>query len=244
MPNDLLDRVCLITGASGGIGRAVAFAMAKSGARLCLTARNSQRLSHVAEEIRGICNRDPLSISADMTREDDLVTLADSIRKKYGGVNLFVNCAGAYARATVAEATLADFDELYATNLRGPYRLAQHLLPIMDEGDGDLVFVSSTQGLSANGSEIGQYASTHHGLRAIADSLRQEINGSGIRVTLLHAGTTASPMQERIHLSLGRTYCPDRLLQPEDIGEMIIAAVALARTAEVTELTIRSMMKP
>jgi NADP-dependent 3-hydroxy acid dehydrogenase YdfG len=80
-------------------------------------------------------------------------------------------------------------------------------------------------------------------LRAIADSLREEVNGNGVRVLSLFAGRTATAMQEAIRMQEGQVYRAELLIQPEDVAAMLIAAIALPRSAEVTEIRIRPMTK-
>jgi NADP-dependent 3-hydroxy acid dehydrogenase YdfG len=77
----------------------------------------------------------------------------------------------------------------------------------------------------------------------MSDTLRDEVNGDGIRVLTVYPGRTATPRQERIFAMEGRAYTPERLLQPQDIAAMIVASLKLPRTAEVTNLTIRPMQK-
>jgi NADP-dependent 3-hydroxy acid dehydrogenase YdfG len=84
---------------------------------------------------------------------------------------------------------------------------------------------------------------TKHALRAIADSLRGEVNPDGVRVLSVYLGRTASEMQERIHQMEGRPYRPELLLQPQDVASVILNALSLPRTAEVTDIHIRPMLK-
>lgn len=237
------DCVSIVTGASSGIGRGIALALAAEGAAICLTGRNRDRLAATESDARAAGARDLLAMRVEMTNDDDIKALADAVNDRFGGVDILIHCAGAYARASFENASIEDFDALYATNLRAPYRLIQHMLPFIRKRRGDIVLISSTQGLAAR-AEVGQYAASHHGLKALADSLREEINGAGVRVTVLHVGSTATPLQARIHASVGRHYAPERLLQPEDIASIVVAVVGLPPTAEVTDLTIRSMQKP
>ena len=117
--------------------------------------------------------------------------------------------------------------------------LTQELIPLLVRRRGQIVFINSTAGFTAR-ANIGQYAATKHGLRAIADSLRDEINGAGVRVLTVYPGRTATPTQERLHALEGKTYRPDRLLQPEDVASVVVHALCLPRTAEVTEIRISS----
>ena len=88
-----------------------------------------------------------------------------------------------------------------------------------------------------------QYDSTKHALKALADSLRGEINRHGVRVLSVYLGRTASEMQERIHRMEGKPYRPELLLQPNDVASIVVNVLSLPRTAEVTDISIRPMIK-
>jgi short-subunit dehydrogenase len=108
---------------------------------------------------------------------------------------------------------------------------------------GQIVFVNSSAGLSASRPETGQYAATKHALRAIADALRAEVNPMGVRVLSMYLGRTATPMQKALFKQAKRTYVGARLLQPQDVAAMVVSALSLARTAEVTDIMIRPAIK-
>ena len=102
--------------------------------------------------------------------------------------------------------------------------------------------MNSTVGLEARAG-VGQYASTQHALRAIADALRAEVNSDGVRVLTVYLGRTATARQKRIFQLEGRQYTPELLMQPEDVAHMVMAAIRLPRTAEVTEIRMRPLVK-
>jgi short-subunit dehydrogenase len=106
-----------------------------------------------------------------------------------------------------------------------------------------VVFVNSTAGLAA-GADNALYAATKHALRSLAGSIRDQVNQSGIRVLSVFPGRTATPMQEAVVRFENRTYRPEELLQPEDVAEMVVAALMLPRTAEVVDVVMRPMTKP
>jgi NADP-dependent 3-hydroxy acid dehydrogenase YdfG len=107
---------------------------------------------------------------------------------------------------------------------------------------GQVVFVNSSSGIVAKPMSS-QYDLTKHALKAIADSLRGEVNPCGVRVLSIYLGRTASEMQERIHHMEGQPYRPELLLQPTDVASVILNALSLPRTAEVTDIHIRPMLK-
>jgi NAD(P)-dependent dehydrogenase (short-subunit alcohol dehydrogenase family) len=168
--------------------------------------------------------------------------LAQRVLERADPPDVLIHSAGLYARGDTATAALDAFDRQLAANLRGPYQLTQLLLPRLRAARGDVVFVNSTQGLAAS-PRVGQFAATQHGLKAIADSLRAEVNADGVRVLTLHLGRTATPRQQAIFAAEGRAYAPDLLLQPEDVAAMTLAALRLPRTAEVTSLAMRPAVK-
>jgi NAD(P)-dependent dehydrogenase (short-subunit alcohol dehydrogenase family) len=140
-------------------------------------------------------------------------------------------------------ARVEDLDLQYATNVRAPYLLTQRLLEFLKVSRGQIVFINSSAGLTAKRPEVGQYAATKHALKAVADSLREEVNRKGIRVLTLYLGRTATPMQEALFRQEGREYCPAALLQPEDVASVVVHTLLLPPTAEVTDISIRPMQK-
>jgi NADP-dependent 3-hydroxy acid dehydrogenase YdfG len=105
------------------------------------------------------------------------------------------------------------------------------------------VFVNSSVGLNAR-ANVGQYAATKHALKALADSLRDEVNADAVRVLSVFLGRTATPMQASVHEMEGKEYHPERLLLPEDVAAVVINALSLPRSAEVTDINIRPLIKP
>jgi NADP-dependent 3-hydroxy acid dehydrogenase YdfG len=240
----MLDgKAALVTGASGGIGCAIAARLAAGGAALYLVGRDPSRLDAAAEAARASGGASVARCPADLTDDPALDTIVANVLAAFGGVDILIHSAGAHARCAVAEADAADLDRLYRINLRVPFRLTQALLPSLMERQGDVVFVNSTQGQEAAPLH-GAYAATRHGLKALADSLRAEVNDAGVRVLTVRLGRTATAGQEAIFAEEGRPYQPARLIQPADVAEAIVAAIRLPRTAEMTSVTIRPQHKP
>jgi NAD(P)-dependent dehydrogenase (short-subunit alcohol dehydrogenase family) len=141
-------------------------------------------------------------------------------------------------------ARIEELDHQYALNVRVPYVLTKALLPLLIAARGQVVFVNSSLGVSVKRPEVGQYAATRHALKAIADSLREEVNSKGVRVLTLYLGRTATPMQEALYRREGRVYQPEKLLQPEDVASLLVNVLMLPYTAEATDISIRPMIKP
>jgi NADP-dependent 3-hydroxy acid dehydrogenase YdfG len=231
----------LVTGGSQGIGKAIALEFARRGIRLLLVARRQEPLDKAVSEARAL-GVTAEGRSMDLLDDESRARLITEIDEHPSGLDVLVHSAGTIARADVADATIEDFDRQYEANVRAPFALTKGLLPSLERAHGQVVFVSSSAALVPR-ANAAQYAATQAGLRALATSLREEVNTSGIRVTTIFPGRTATPRQAMIHGWENKEYRPDRLLQPEDVAAMVGASIALPRTAEVTEISIRPMAR-
>ncbi len=226
----LRGKVAVISGAGGGIGAAVARGLAGAGAAgLVLLSRDPTGLAGLVAEARAAGAQ--VEALAHELEESAVPPLP-------GRLDLLIHAAGVHRRAAVAETESLMLDRQLAVNLRGPLLLTRAALPALTEARGLVVFVNSTQGLAASRG-AGAYAASKHGLRALADALRAEVNPLGIRVLSVYPGRTDTAMQRAILAEEGRAPDPERLLRPEDVAAMILAAASLPPNAEVTDLTIR-----
>lgn len=235
------NQIAVVTGASSGIGRAIALALAAQGATLCLVGRRLETLEAVADKARPTASH-IRCYRADLTRDEDIAELAACLQRDWGVIDMLIHSAGVISLGKLEDAPVEDFDRQYRINVRAPYILTQALLPMLRLRRGQIVFVNSSAGLSAR-ANVSQYAATKHALKAIADSLREEVNAEGLRVLSVYPGRTASPMQAAVHEMEGRPYHPERLMQPEDVAAVVIHALSLPRSAEVTDIHIRPLSK-
>lgn len=236
----LAGRIAVVTGASRGVGRALAVSLSRCGVHLCVVGRDRSALAETAEAIRPFS---PVAVfPMDLTASEGFQPLLEHLNEA-GRLDLLIHSAGVIYQGLMANACMAEFDLQYATNVRAPYLLTQRLLPLLETARGQVVFMNSSVGLAAKRPEIGQYAATKHALRAVADSLREEVNPKGIRVLTVYLGRTATPMQEALHRQEGKSYEPHLLLQPEDVAAIVVHALMLSSTAEVTDISIRPMVK-
>lgn len=235
-----MDRNALVTGASSGIGRAIAVALSGRGFDLHLVGRDKDRLACAARDMNG---RARVYVS-DLADPDSLARLTGELEGSLQGLDLLVHSAGVFAAGPIASLPVEELDRQYRVNMRAPYVLTQALLASIRARDGQIVFINSSAGAGLHGSaHTGAYAATKQGLRALADALRAEVNADGVRVLSVYPGRTATPMQESIHAREGKHYDAANLLQPEDIAAAVLNALDLPRTAELTDLMIRPMRK-
>lgn len=239
--DSLKDQLAVVTGASSGIGKAIALALAKEGAEVCLVARRRDVLDSVARQAQANGTRSHVR-PADLTRDEDILDLMRSLQRDFERVDVLVLCGGAISHGPLDRAPLAEFDLMYRSNLRAHYALTQALLPLLRKRHGQIVFINSSAGLRSPAT-VGQFSATQHALRAVADSLRDEVNADGIRVLSVYPGRTATPRMAALFEKEGRPYRAEVLMQPEDIAAMVIQALSLPRTAEVTDISMRPLMK-
>lgn len=237
----LKDQVALITGASGGIGQAIALRLAQEGAKLAVAGRQWNKLEALAAQARGSA-ADVRVYQADLSKEEEVARLSQEVLRHFGCVDILVHSVGVTAMGRVETAPVQDFDWQYAINVRAPYLLTQALLATLSERRGQIVFINSTAGLRSR-ARLAQYGASKHALKAVAESVRAEVNPHGVRVLSIFLGRTATPMQAETFKLEGREYRPEVLIQPEDVAAMVISALSLPRSAEVTEIRIRPLVK-
>ena len=232
----------MVTGASSGVGRSIALALAEQGADIVLVGRRLRFLRAVAEKCIASGSR-AACYQVDLLNEDEINKLKKQVTKRFGGVNILVHSAGVIARSTVATASSKDFDWQYQSNVRAPFSLTRLFLPTLTERKGHIVFINSTVGL-VGAPGVSQYSATKHALRGLADSLREEVGPQGVRVLSVFLGRTATPMQAKVHKWEKKPYEPESLIQPQQVASVVIGALVLGPEAEVTDIRIRPTLKP
>ena len=229
----------LITGASGGVGGAIARRLGQEGAMLCLSGRNRDKLDKVANELPPGTGR---CYPADLTREDELHDLVREVLAESGRLDGLIHAAAMFMLESLATASLEDFSHQFQINVLAPFLLTQLVLPALIDAQGQVIFINSSAGRKGHAG-VGQYAATKHALVALADTFREECNSAGVRVCSLYLGSTATPMQAAVRAQEKRPYDPEKLIQPDDVAQLIVTVLALPHTAEVTDVTVRPTVK-
>ncbi|MFE2180084.1 SDR family oxidoreductase [Streptomyces sp. NPDC059455] len=222
----------LITGAGSGIGAAVTERLAERGDELWLLARDAGRAKELTERFPGV-----RTVVGDLADPDRLSwalghqTLPDRL-------DSLLHIAGVVDLGEVGELTPKAWNRQLAANLVAPAELTRLLLPQLRLAQGHVVFVNSGAGLRAN-AQWAAYAASKHGLKALADALRWEESGNGVRVTTVYPGRTATPMQVKVHQQEGKEYDAERWIAPETVATTILTALDLPHDAEITDLQVR-----
>jgi NADP-dependent 3-hydroxy acid dehydrogenase YdfG len=235
-------QTAIITGASGAIGQAIATRLLDGGATVCLVGRSRESLAGLQATMNWPAERVHRCVVDFLGDDATLTQFCTSFGRRFARLDILVHCAGAIAVGCVQNAPVEDLDAQYRVNVRAPFRLTQLLLPQLIADRGQIVFINSSAGLNARRG-LAQYSATKHGLRAVADSVREEVNEHGVRVLSVFLGRTASKMQAAVHEREGRPYRPELLLQPDEVGSVVVHALGLPRTAEVTDVSMRPLLK-
>jgi NAD(P)-dependent dehydrogenase (short-subunit alcohol dehydrogenase family) len=226
-----------VTGASSGVGRALALALAQCCEEVLLTGREGARLAEVAASVEAE-GAGSESFVTDLRDRNAPGELARAIMASRTALGVLVHSAGVFVSGLVGATPEEDLELALDINLRAPYLLTRALLPALGAGKGDVVFINSSA-VGQRKAGLAAYGASKHGLVGVADSLRQELNPSGVRVLSVFLGATATPMQEHIYRESGRHYQPEALLAPADVARIVCDVIRLPRGAEVTDLHVR-----
>jgi NAD(P)-dependent dehydrogenase (short-subunit alcohol dehydrogenase family) len=222
-------RTHVVTGAASGIGRVVAERLRDRGDRLVLLLRNSERVGELRVDFPNA-----VLVAADLALPGGLSGLGKAVR---GPIDSLLHLAGVVELSPVALATVDSWEAQLAVNLTAPAALTREFLPHLRAGRGTVVFVNSAAGLRAN-PQWSAYAASKFGLRALADSLRGEEAGAGVRVTTIYPSRTATPMQQLVRSQEGGDYQADEYIRADSVAETIIHVLDLPCDATITDLSI------
>ncbi len=192
----LQDKVAIITGASRGIGREIALLFAKEGAKLVITARNSETLSAVAREIVGAGGSEPLLVSLDVKDPQKVQELVDKTLDKYGRVDILVNNAGVTKDTLFVRMTEADWDEVLDTNLKGTFLCMKAVSKIMmKQRSGKIINMASVIGLTGNAGQA-NYAASKAGIIALTKSVAKELGSRNVLANAIAPGFIETEMTQ------------------------------------------------
>lgn len=217
----------LITGATGGIGREIARVL--SGHRLILTGRDEAKLASLRAEFPQAS-----VLPLDLRRPESFEAALQGL----GPVTTLIHNAGVVDLGRVADQAHGVWSHTLAVNVVAPAELTRLLLPGLRAECGHVVFVNSGAGLAASPG-WGSYAASKFALRALADSLRAEEAGHGVRVTSVFPGRTATDMQCKVRAQEGAAFDESAYLRPESVAATVRFVLESPRDADLTDVTVR-----
>jgi clavulanate-9-aldehyde reductase len=242
MAGRLAGRTALVTGASSGIGRAIALALAEAGARVAVGARRRDALVTLAARIEEV-SVGALALDLDVTDEAACRRAVERTVEELGGLDILVNNAGLMLLGQVEGADTEDWRRMVDTNLLGLMYMTHAALPHLLERRGSIVQLSSSSGRIARpGSAV--YSASKFAVNAFSESLRQEVTARGVRVIVVEPGVVETELRDHITDLAAKerimaAAASVRQLQPEDIAAAVTYAVSQPEHVAVNELFIR-----
>ena len=219
--------VALITGASKGLGRAVAMELAGRGLRVALTARGNDELERVSAELAQ--RTDVLALPGDVADLSHVHALVVAVEERFGRLDLLVNNASTLGRSpmpALQNVSPATFDRLFMTNVFAPLHLIQHSLPLLRDSGGTIVNVSSDAGVNAYPG-WGGYGASKAALEHVSRTLAAELEGSGVTVIVADPGDMNTEMHRDAEPGVDLSGLP----LPENVAPALLAAIAAPRAA-------------
>lgn len=232
----LKNKKAIVTGGSRGLGKATAIAFAKKGIDVAITGRDEEKLKETVTEIKA------LGVNAfyeifDVGNYKEVQVGIKNIISNLGTVDILVNNAGIAAIGSLNEMEVSVWEQIIQTNVLGMYYVTKEVLPyLIDKNKGDIINVASTAGLNGN-PNISAYSASKFAVIGLSQSLMKEVRKNNIRVNTLTPSTIASDMTLELGMTDGN---PDKVLQPEDFAQLIVAGLQLPRRAMLANASLWS----
>ncbi len=242
MSGKLKGKVVLVTGASAGIGRACAMALAAEGADLVLTARRAERLQALAAEVEGHGARAAVVVG-DAREEETAVRAVAEAKDRFGRLDVLVNNAGVGNYKDLVDTSAADYDEMFDSNVRSTFLFTRHAAPVMiAQKSGTILMVSSMAGKYGFAGEA-VYCGTKFAQVGMAQALDKELRPHGIKVGAICPGG----VKTEFAIGKGRTeagVASSAMLEPEDVAAAVLLACTQSPGARIIEIQLRTMSEP
>ena len=225
----------LVTGASRGIGLAIARELADVGYNLALVARSEDALLDAMAEIETTHPVTVKTITADLAQEDSYARIVNETVAAFGGLDLLVNCAGAAQQGSFTEVSPTEWDSVFAVNAKAPFFICKEALPYLKQSKKPIIInIASVVGFKGY---INQsvYASSKHALTGFTKVLAKEVQPFGIRVHLISPGGVATEMVKKMRPDIK----PEELLQPEEIAEIVRFLVTRKGSGTIDQFYLR-----
>nr|WP_317632928.1 3-ketoacyl-ACP reductase [uncultured Flavobacterium sp.] len=232
----IAGKKALITGGGRGLGKATAIAFAKEGIHIAITGRNEEKLQDTVNELKSF-GVDAIYEVFDISNPIEVKTGIANIVSKFETIDILINNAGIAAFGSFLDMETEKWVSIINTNVLGMYYVTKEVLPLMiNQNEGDIFNVSSTAGLAGNPG-TSAYSASKFAVIGMSESIMKEVRKNNIRVTTLTPSTIASDMSLELGITDGN---PERVLQPEDFAELIVATLKFPRRALIKSASIWS----
>jgi len=239
MNKKLQNKVALVTGASAGIGRASARALAGAGAKLVLTARRKERLEELKKEAAAT-GTEAVYVLGDAREEKTAAKCVKAAFEAFGRIDILINNTGVGNYKNLLNTSAADYDEMMDTNVRSTFLFARHVVPLMlKQKSGTILMISSMAGVYGFGGEA-VYCMTKFAQVGFAQALDRELRESGIKVGAICPGG----VKTEFAIGKGRTekgVQQSNMLDPEDVANVVLMACTQSPKSRIIEVQMRTM---
>jgi len=239
MTGKLAGKTALITGASSGIGRASALAMAREGANLVLTARREKRLEELEAAAKQAGGK-AVSVAGDATQEETAIAGIAAAMKSFGALDILINNVGVGNYKNLVDTSAAEYDEMMDANVRTTFLFTRHAVPVMiRQGSGTILMISSMAGIYGFAGEA-VYCATKFAQVGFAQALDKELRPHGIKVGVICPGG----VKTEFALGKGRTeqsVAESGMLEAEDVAGAVLLACTQSPGARIIEVQMRTM---
>lgn len=233
----LEGKVALVTGASRGIGKAIARTLGRMGAAVSLCARDPERLKSARRELEADGAK-VLDVAADVSRHDDILSIVQTTERSLGPIEILVNNAGIGHFAPIQEASEANWDDTLDTNLKAVFLLSKAVAPgMISRRSGHIINIASLAGKNAfAGGSV--YCASKWGLLGLTQCAAEDLRPYGIRVSAICPGSVATDFSPHS----GKD--PGKMLQPEDVAHAVEMILTQAPQSFISEVLLRPTQKP
>ncbi len=235
MNESLKGKIAIVTGASSGIGRAVAYELARHGVKQVLTARSKDRLAALAEDL----DSEAIVVPADMTSPKDIRFIVERAIGKFGRIDILLANAGIYISGDVIDGEPDAWDQLISTNVTGVFRLVHAVLPyLVAERAGDILVTSSISGHQAIQWEP-IYSASKHAIQSFVHGLRRQLLSSGVRVGAVAPGMVLNELWGMIDpAEIDQKVAQGAGLRSEDVAEAIVFMLTRPQNVTIRDLVM------
>ncbi len=235
----LEEKVAIITGAGSGIGRGIALALAEEEVRIVVCGRRKDKLDETVSLVQAQ-GGEAAAYAVDVSQDDEVDALVRSTLAHFGRIDILINNAGIYAGDRIEKLEIADWDQVMAINLRGPFLMIRAVLPTMrSQKEGHIINISSESGQNYY-QDDGAYGTSKHALNALSEYTQRENQSHNIRVNTICPGMVVTEMTEH---DSGLNH--ERCLYPEDIADLTLWLLTRRANIKIgAPILIQTMLNP
>lgn len=225
-------KTAIVTGASSGIGKAIATRLAEEKMNVVLAARSENKLQQIAEDLTETTEANILPIQTDISNQTDVSAMVEQAKERFGTIDVYVNNAGAMLSGAVTEGALEDWEQMIDVNIKGVlYGLHQVIPEMVERGEGHIVNIASVSGFEVS-KQSTVYSATKFAVRAISTGLEKELARTGVRITNISPGMVDTSLNTRGNADR-------KPLDASNIADSVAHAILQPAHVNINEMTIR-----